>query len=168
MTKHPKEAKYNDIVGWCPETTTTNLLKMMQHDKKGNWRRDRVIRVLYVTCSITWTTCKDKPPHIITSPVPVGMKNLMVKNQSASGQSWESFPRSVKKHFELQVKPAAFNANDYNVEVSFSTEEKYGKFTHLYCRFCEKKKFAEIWKKHRNFQKSKLCRNGTILENHGY
>ena len=40
MTKRPKEAKYNDIVGWCPETTTTNLLKMMQHDKKGDWRRD--------------------------------------------------------------------------------------------------------------------------------
>ena len=39
MTKRPKEAKYNDIVGWCPETTTTNLLKTMQHDKKGGLKR---------------------------------------------------------------------------------------------------------------------------------
>ena len=52
------------------------------------------------------------------TPVPVGMTGLVVKNQSASGRSWESIPVSIKEAFNLEKKE--FDASKIRVTVSFS------------------------------------------------
>ena len=37
----------------------------------------------------------------ITTPIPVGMTNVMEMNQTASVRNWESVPKSVRDHFNL-------------------------------------------------------------------
>ena len=37
----------------------------------------------------------------ITTPIPVGMTNVMEMNQTASVRNWESVPKSVCDHFNL-------------------------------------------------------------------
>ena len=45
---------------------------MHQHSAKGDWKRDRVIRVKIKRCSIVWS-CENGTVFIIKTPVPSGI-----------------------------------------------------------------------------------------------
>ena len=59
------------------------------------------------------------PPHKTITPDTVGMTGLMVKNQNASGGSWNFFPDSVKKNSDL-LDEKMFSCDKLTVEVAFS------------------------------------------------
>ena len=55
------------------------------------------------------------------NPVPTGMIDLVVKNQTASRKIFDSLQLSVKDHFSVIKK--TFNPKDYKVKAQF--EGKY-------------------------------------------
>ena len=114
-----KEISIQILQGLGKEITPNRLKKLRSHPHKGDWRRDRVIRILYREANITWTNIKLNEEFIIKTPVPCGMTGLIVKLQTASCKSWESLPVSVKTHFDIIEKPS-FDPKDFKVDVSIS------------------------------------------------
>ena len=45
--------KYSDFSGFCENITLDRIKNMRKHPHKGDWRRDRVIRIPYKDCRIT-------------------------------------------------------------------------------------------------------------------
>ena len=116
-----KKVKYAKLTGYSEKTTPDILKKLASHPHKGDWRRHKKIRIAFKLCSINWSYNRDEEEdlvHVLKTPVPVGMTGLVVKNQSASGRSWESIPVSVKEAFNLEKKE--FDASKIRVTVSFS------------------------------------------------
>ena len=120
--------KYSDLSGFCENVTLDRIKNMRKHPHKGDWRRDRTIRICYKNFRVTWEKVNDNH-FVIKTQVPCGMTGLVTKLQSASCRSWEGLPLSVKEYLQLQEK-SDFNANDFTVEVSFSG--KYYAFVFLY------------------------------------
>ena len=114
-----KRHKYSDLTGFSKDVTPARLKKLRSHPHKGDWRRDRVIRIPYKLCIITWTNTVTDNEFLIKTPVPCGMTGLIVKLQTASCRCWESLPVSIKNHFGL-TKKTDFDPKKYKVEVSIS------------------------------------------------
>ena len=113
-------SKRTKITGYDFASTEKTLMKMRSHQVMGDWCRDRQIRIPYKICTIIWTYSeRNMAPHKVTALVPIVMTGLMVKNQTASGRSWNSFPDSVKKHFDL-LDEKMFSYDKFTVEVLFS------------------------------------------------
>ena len=53
-----KRNKYSDLTGFNKEITPNRLKKLRSHPHKGDWRRDRMIRISYREANITWTNIK--------------------------------------------------------------------------------------------------------------
>ena len=97
--------KHASLAGYSEETTPLILTKMKQHPHKGDWRREKKIRMPCKTCTIT-QSCSDEgapDPFLIKTPIPIGITGLMEKNQSAAGRSFESVP-VARNHFGLEKK----------------------------------------------------------------
>ena len=78
-----------------------------------------MIRISYREANITWTNIKLNEEFIIKTPVPCGMTGLIVKLQTASCKSLESFPVSVKTRFDITEK-SSFDPKDFKVDVLIS------------------------------------------------
>ena len=108
-----KRKKYPQLTGFSKDITPSRLKKFRSHPHKGDWRRDRMIRILYRDTNITWNNTKINEELLIKTPVPCGMTGLIVKLQTQSGRSWESLPVSVKTYFDLKEK-SSFDPKDIN------------------------------------------------------
>ena len=106
------------ISGYTFASFEKTLRAMRTHKVAGDWRRDRVIHVKYKKCTIVWSKKNDDNfdtlPFSITTLMPVGMSNVMEKNQTASGRNWESVPKTVRDHFNL-TKNSDYDPNKFSV-----------------------------------------------------
>ena len=114
-----KRHKYSDLTGFSKDVTPARLKKLRSHPHKGDWRRDRVIRIPYKFCIVTWTNTVTGNEFLIKTPLPCGMTGLIVKLQTTSYRCWESLPVSVKNLFGL-TKKKDFDPEHYNVDVPIS------------------------------------------------
>ena len=105
--KHPRLTDCNE------ETTPLILTKKKHYPHKGDWRRDKKIRIAYKTCTITWSyTDEGAPdPFLIKTPVPVDMPT-------------GSIPVAVRNHSGLE-KSESFQPSNFFVTVSFSGKSIY-------------------------------------------
>ena len=118
--KHPRLTDYNE------ETTPLILTKKKHYPHKGDWCRDKKIRIAYKTCTITWSyTDEGAPdPFLIKTPVPVGMPEIMEKSQPAAGRYFGSVSVAVRNHSGLE-KSEYFQPSNFFVTVSFSDKSIY-------------------------------------------
>ena len=112
--------KHTLLTGYTFETTHKTLKCMQAHGTKGDWRRNRVVRVKCKKCFIVWL-CKNTEgdeilPFTIKATVLSGMTCLVTKNQTASGCHWHSVPISVKEHVSLE-KSTDYNPKKFNIVV---------------------------------------------------
>ena len=104
--------KYSDFTGFSKEKTPDRLKKLRSHTHKGDWKRDRIVRISYRDAIITWSNINTSEEFLIKTPVSCGMTGLIVKLQTASCRSWESLPVSVKTHFDFNEK-SSFDHKDF-------------------------------------------------------
>ena len=77
-----KRKKYPQLTGFSTDITPSRLKKFRSHPHKGDWRRDRMIRISYRDTNITWNNTKTNEEFLIKTPVPCGMTGLIVKLQT--------------------------------------------------------------------------------------
>ena len=65
-----KRKKYSELTGFSKDITPTRLKKLRNHPHKGDWRRDRMIRISYRDANITWNNTKANEKFLIKTPVP--------------------------------------------------------------------------------------------------
>ena len=114
----PEKQKYALISGYAFDSALKAIQIMMKHGFKGDWRQNRVIRVLPKKATMIWTCRGLELPCSIYTVVPVGMTGLLTKLQPAAGWSWESEPVPVRDHFQL--KKTDFKSREFDVNVSYS------------------------------------------------
>ena len=85
---------------------------------KGEWKRPKVIRLLFRQTDIKWTHIPSSKVYVMETPTPVRMTDLMTKLQSAPTQYWRSIPSLVVEYFDINKEN--YQAKDYSVSVSFS------------------------------------------------
>ena len=73
-----------------------------------------------------------------TTPVPVGMKNVILKMESAQNRVYKSLPTIVKEHFDLTS--SNYQPKLFKETVSFSSNSRYDDFSYAYCHMCSSKK----------------------------
>ena len=112
--------KYASLSGYTFENAQDTIKSMHQHGTKGDWRRDRIIRVKIKRYSIVWS-CENGTAFTIKPPVLPGMTGLVAKTQTASGRNCTSLPNSVKEYFNLDAK-SSYKPEQYRVNVTFSGE----------------------------------------------
>ena len=64
---------------------------------------------------------------LFTTPVPVGMKNVPIKMESAQNRLYRSLPIAIKEGFGITCK-GDYNPEDYTVSVSFGRDGMHSKF----------------------------------------
>ena len=147
-----KKKKRSDTSGWSRKVNDKKISKIKSHIVLGDWRRWTMVKVNSVRASVKWErvtgletggdSSDDEPtiPNVVTftTPVPVGMKNVLVKMEKAQNRTYRSLPIAIKEQFELDE--SHYNPKDFVVSVSFSKESKYEEFNFAYCHFCSSKK----------------------------
>ena len=53
-----KRKKYSELTGFSKDIIRTRLKKLGSHPHKGDWRRNRMIRIPYRDANITWSNTK--------------------------------------------------------------------------------------------------------------
>ena len=77
-----KRKKYPQLTGFSKDIKPSRLKKFRSHPHKGDWRRDRMIRISYRDTNITWNNTKTNEEFLIKTPVPCVMTGLIVKLQT--------------------------------------------------------------------------------------
>jgi len=135
-----KKKRRSDTSGWSRKVNDKKISKIKSHSVLGDWRRWTMVKVNCVRASVKWErvtgietggdSSDDEPiiPNVVTftTPVPVGMKNVLVKMEKAQNRTYRSLPIAIKEQFELDE--SHYNPKDFVVSVSFSKESKYEEF----------------------------------------
>ena len=150
-----KKKKRSDTSGWSKKVNDKKITKIKSHKVLGEWRRWGMVKVNSVRAFVKWEratdleagedSSDDEPsvPNVVTftTPVPVGMKNVLVKMEKAQNRTYGALPIAIKEQFELDK--SSYNPIDFTVSVSFGKEVKYEEFNFAYCHLCSNKKKLE-------------------------
>ena len=107
--------KYPDLSGFCENIKSHTIKNMGRYFHKGDWQRDRIIRISYKNCSIK----KNQWQHlVIETPVPRGWLDLWQNYNQHLIYVGRVYPCPSKSISNW--KKADFSAKEFTVEVSFS------------------------------------------------
>ena len=100
-------AKRTDLVGWNAKSTPDCVQKMQKHKVVGDWRW------FGITAHIKWEKVQLGKVVTLMTPVPVGMKNVLIKMENAQNRVYNSLPIAVKEELEISSQ-GEYNPQDYS------------------------------------------------------
>ena len=110
-----RKKRRSDVTGFSESQTPQRLKNLSRIAHKGDWRRDRKIRIKARTARIMWSLEDDC--FTIKTPLPCGMEDFLRKLQTAAGRSFDSLPVPVIDYFKITKEN--FKSGQFEVEVSF-------------------------------------------------
>ena len=118
--------KYPDLSGFCENIKSDRIKNIGRYFYKGDWQRDRIIRISYKNCRIIK---KNQRQHlVIKTPVPRRRLDLWQNYNQHLIDVGRVCPCPSKSISNW--KKADFSAKEFTVEVSFSG--KYSTYIFLF------------------------------------
>ena len=108
--------KYPDLSGFCENIKSHTIKNMGRYFHKGDWQRDRIIRISYKNCRIIKTN--QRQHLVIKTPVPRRWLDLWQNYNQHLIDVGRVCPCPSKSISNW--KKADFSAKEFTVEVSFS------------------------------------------------
>ena len=148
MPPPPNKKKRADLSGWGPATYDNKLKHLHKNACKGDWRRDvKIHNIKYKIALVSWSSTVNFKTFSFSTPIPVGMEELLRKLESSQNRTFTAIPLIVREEFNLTENN--YSSSNFEVQVTFS-QPKFGDFRVLYCRFCSTKKSLKtlFWDRH--------------------
>ena len=125
------------MTGWC-KSTTASRVKKSDHPVVGDWRPFDTVRVETVTATVKWLHTETGNALTFHTPVCVGMKGVIQKQETQQNRNFAQLPIVVKEHFNLTE--ASYKAASFEVGLTFDMDSAdYSSYMMAYCRLCSNK-----------------------------